>query len=70
MQITLNGKPHQSDAGTIRQLLDQLGLHGRLAVEVNQDIVPKSEHANASAASTAMWLKSYTPSAAVKYLPP
>ena len=44
MQITLNGKPHQSDAGTIRQLLDQLGLHGRLAVEVNQDIVPKSEH--------------------------
>lgn len=45
MQITLNGKPHQCDAATVRELLDQLGLHGRLAVEVNQDIVPKSEHA-------------------------
>lgn len=44
MQITLNGKPHRSDAGTIRELLDELDLHGRLAVEVNQSIVPKSEH--------------------------
>lgn len=45
MQLTLNGKPHTFDGRTIRDLLDTLGLHGRLAVEVNQEIVPKSEHA-------------------------
>lgn len=44
MQLTLNGKPHQFEGATIRELLDQLGLHGRLAVEVNQEIVPKGEH--------------------------
>ncbi len=44
MQLTLNGKPHTFDGHTIRDLLDTLGLHGRLAVEVNQEIVPKSEH--------------------------
>ena len=45
MQLTLNGKLHQFEGATIRELLDQLGLHGRLAVEVNQEIVPKGEHA-------------------------
>lgn len=45
MQLTLNGKPHTFEGSTIRELLDGLGLHGRLAVEVNQEIVPKSEHA-------------------------
>ncbi len=45
MQLTLNGKPHTFEGGTIAELLDVLGLHGRLAVEVNQEIVPKSEHA-------------------------
>lgn len=44
MQLNLNGKPHTFEGRTIRELLDALGLHGRLAVEVNQDIVPKSEH--------------------------
>lgn len=44
MQLTLNGKPNSFEGRTIRDLLDVLGLHGRLAVEVNQEIVPKSEH--------------------------
>jgi sulfur carrier protein len=44
MQLTVNGKPLQFSGRTVRDLLDQLELHGRLAVEVNQDIVPKSEH--------------------------
>lgn len=44
MQLTLNGKPYTFEGRTIRELLDALALHGRLAVEVNQDIVPKSEH--------------------------
>lgn len=44
MQLTLNGKPYTFDGHTIRELLDTLGVHGRLAVEVNQEIVPKSEH--------------------------
>lgn len=44
MQLTLNGKPHQFDGRTIRDLLDNLGLYGRLAVEVNGDIIPKGDH--------------------------
>ena len=48
MQLTLNGKPHTFEGRTIRDLLDLLGLQGRLAVEVNREIVPKSEHARFS----------------------
>jgi len=48
MQLTLNGKQHTFEGRTIRELLDALGLHGRLAVEVNREIVPKSEHARFS----------------------
>lgn len=48
MLLTLNGKAHQFDGTTIHDLLEQLGLQGRLAVEVNEDIVPKSEHASYS----------------------
>lgn len=44
MQLTLNGKPHSFEGRTVRDLLDALALHGRLAVEVNQEIVPKGEH--------------------------
>jgi sulfur carrier protein len=44
MQLVLNGKPYSFAGSTIRELLDILGLHGRLAVEVNQDIIPKGEH--------------------------
>lgn len=47
MNIILNGKTHTlDDACTIGQLIDQLGLaEKRVAVEVNLDIIPRSEHA-------------------------
>jgi len=47
MNITLNGKPHTiENPCTIEQLIEQLDLAGkRVAVEVNLDIIPRSEHA-------------------------
>ncbi|WP_163578141.1 sulfur carrier protein ThiS [Halomonas faecis] len=47
MQIQLNGEARDLVAGlTVAQLLDELGLAGqRIAVERNEEIVPKSEHA-------------------------
>jgi sulfur carrier protein len=46
MQITLNGNPHDCGQGTtVTQLLHQAGYGGRrVAVEVNQEIVPRSLH--------------------------
>lgn len=46
MKITLNGEPRElSDASTVNELLIELGYEGRrLAVELNGDIVPKSQH--------------------------
>jgi len=43
--IILNGEPRQVNSGaTIEQILEELNLsQNRLAVEVNQDIVPRSE---------------------------
>ncbi len=45
--ISLNGQNHTAGARTVADLLQELGLAGRggLAVEVNEEIVPKSEHA-------------------------
>ena len=47
MQILLNGEPHQLDQPlTLSALIDELGLTGkRLAVELNLEIVPRSQHA-------------------------
>jgi sulfur carrier protein len=47
MKIELNGEPTELSAGaTVADLIDQLSLVGkRLAVEVNEDIVPRSQHA-------------------------
>ncbi len=51
MQIQLNGEaytlaPDLTSAPTVEQLLESLGLAGRrIAVEVNEEIVPRSEHA-------------------------
>jgi len=47
MAITLNGSPLDCDPHTtIAQLLDQAGYTGRrVAVEVNREIVPRSQHA-------------------------
>lgn len=48
MKISLNGKPCEIDDQ--RSVLDLLHAHGyankRVAVEINQQIVPRSEHAS------------------------
>ena len=46
MRIVLNGHDHAAAAGaTVATLLEQLGLGGRkVAVEVNQEVVPRSRH--------------------------
>ena len=47
MHITLNGEEKSLKEGTsLNQLLEQLGIEGkRIAVEINREIIPKSEHA-------------------------
>jgi len=47
IKIELNGKPHPVVAGlTVKALIESLDMaEQRLAVEVNQEIVPRSEHA-------------------------
>ena len=47
MKITVNGQEHSFVApATVGALLDVLGMAGkRVAVEVNQEIVPRSRHA-------------------------
>lgn len=46
MNIAINGEPRTLDDGlTLQQLISQLGLENkRLAIEVNEEIVPRSEH--------------------------
>ena len=46
MNIILNGSELTLSAGTtLKQLIEQQGLAGkRLAAEVNQQIIPKTEH--------------------------
>ncbi|VAW72750.1 Sulfur carrier protein ThiS [hydrothermal vent metagenome] len=45
MELVINGKPEQApDGTTAAALLDRLGLENeRLAMEVNQEIVPRSQ---------------------------
>jgi sulfur carrier protein len=52
MQIILNGQSRDCDpATTVAQLLEQAGYAGRrVAVELNQEIVPRSRHASQSLA--------------------
>jgi thiamine biosynthesis protein ThiS len=47
MQIFVNGKPREMQAGdTVATLLESLGLDPRqLAVERNLELVPRGEHA-------------------------
>jgi len=47
MSVTLNGSPRDCNPHiTITQLLDEAGYAGRrVAVEVNREIVPRSQHA-------------------------
>ena len=53
MQITLNGDPHTvADGATVASLIDALDLAGkRLAVEINEEVVPRSRHAEHALAS-------------------
>jgi len=45
MQIQVNGESRQIEDGTtLDSLLPRLGLTGRLAVEINGEIVPRSQH--------------------------
>ena len=45
MKLTVNGDTLTLDGNTITDLVAQLGLTGRrLAVEVNREIIPKSQH--------------------------
>ena len=48
MKIILNGEPHDVAEGcTAADLIAELGLTGRrLAMEVNREIVPRSEYEN------------------------
>ncbi|MGC3873898.1 sulfur carrier protein ThiS [Halomonas sp. GXIMD04776] len=47
MQIQLNGEARAFErASTVSELINSLGLAGRrIAVEVNEEIVPRSQHA-------------------------
>ena len=46
-QVEVNGEPRQLPPGcTVAKLVELLGLGGkRVAVELNQDILPRSAHA-------------------------
>ncbi len=46
MEVVINGEPQTlNESATIAGLLDRLQLAGRrIAVEVNEEIVPRSEH--------------------------
>ncbi|MDD2892942.1 MAG: sulfur carrier protein ThiS [Halothiobacillaceae bacterium] len=47
MQIFLNGEAHNlPEHSSVADLIEQLGLSGqRLAIELNGDIAPRSQHA-------------------------
>lgn len=46
MHIQLNGDRHEVETGsTLATLIDSLDLSGkRIAVEINEELVPRSEH--------------------------
>lgn len=53
IQLTLNGEPYAIAQGhTAADLVEQLGLSGRrIAVEINEQIVPKSQLATTALAN-------------------
>lgn len=45
MQITLNGETRTFEVKNVQELLQELGyINKRIAVELNGEIVPKSQH--------------------------
>ena len=46
MKLTINGQKQNFTAGTLAQLVEQLGMkQDRVAVELNRNIVPRGEWA-------------------------
>ncbi|MFN3586562.1 MAG: sulfur carrier protein ThiS [Moraxellaceae bacterium] len=46
MQLLINGEPRKVAAGTLAELVAELGLTGRrIAIEHNGEIAPRSAHA-------------------------
>jgi sulfur carrier protein len=46
MLLQINGAPREvPDGQTVADLLSSLGIRGRIAVEVNGELVPRSAHA-------------------------
>ena len=51
MQVIINGKQTTlTDVNTVENLIQHLELSGRLAIEVNRQIVPRTEYATHSLA--------------------
>ena len=47
MKLTINGESREVAAERVDQLVEALGLAGQaVAVELNQQVIPKREHAN------------------------
>lgn len=47
MNILLNGDPHSiQQNSTIKDLITSLQLDGKFAIEINQNIIPRSEYLN------------------------
>ncbi len=47
MQIVVNGEGKSISTGTVRQFLESLAIDpARVAVELNQEILPKGEYAS------------------------
>ncbi len=45
LQVTVNGRPLPlSEGSSVADLIREVGVGGRYAVEVNRQIVPRSEH--------------------------
>ena len=45
MQLRVNDEPLEFRGATVAELVAQLGIEGqRLAVEVNEEIIPRGEH--------------------------
>ena len=46
MQVTINGKQTMlTEVNTVEHLVKHLELSGRIAIEINQQIVPRAEYA-------------------------
>lgn len=49
IELVVNGETKKTDAATVEHLLEELGLAGQaVAVEVNQAVVPKKQHGQAT----------------------